>query len=719
MAFTIKESDDIINDIIVNIVSNVSQVSDVNPGSVLRQLTEAIGTELYDIYQEIEDVYDGTRILTAESTDLDNLGALVGVTRTAGTAASGTATFLRETVATSDFTISAGSIISTNPALGTQYKYTVTAATTFDSDISNDSNDYIEGVFKYPLSERFVGSITTLDGTSGAAGYTFAESTDFDVEEVSGEYLPDTESLVEIDDCDATTGWVADAGATAIATNNVNNVEGTNDLELGKSTAVATNTFYYKQLGAAINNTSKRNFIWIYITDAAALAKLDSLTIRISSDTTPTNNYYQMELSNLAVGMNMYNVYYGDSTTTQTGFPNTDTINSIRIDINTNNAADTLTAGDIEMDFWFATTSATAYYGDVISWTYATGTLPDTATAFETDWKPLSVDVAVSAEAIGTNYNVAAGQLTYRVSYVANVTGVYNYYAMAGGTDEEEDDDYRTRIQGAASAAGNATTEALEQALLALDGVQSVLVDDLPTQDIYGPTGGVRTQEPHIMYTAVGDQKLDYEVVYLDDTAAPTNIIVADAYDDVTPDYTYGTASDYYLDSDTNKIIWDTSVPGTTCPTNGASYYVGYQANWVGHVQIYVAGYQAPLSSSVETLIDAAIAATKAAGVQVDWEEATVNYVNITCTVTVDTAAGYNESEVKTNVQTALITWLNNMDIADDVLVAAFYEEVMTVDGVTNVVITDWDGNVVAPFVDVSIGDSEVARPEDSGITVN
>ena len=66
--------------------------------------------------------------------------------------------------------------------------------------------------------------------------------------------------------------------------------------------------------------------------------------------------------------------------------------------------------------------------------------------------------------------------------------------------------------------------------------------------------------------------------------------------------------------------------------------------------------------------------------------------------------------------ETAIV---ENKDIGDDVLVAEFYEEVMTIDGVTNVTIDDWDGDVVAPFSDVSIGTNEVARPEDSGIIVN
>lgn len=113
------------------------------------------------------------------------------------------------------------------------------------------------------------------------------------------------------------------------------------------------------------------------------------------------------------------------------------------------------------------------------------------------------------------------------------------------------------------------------------------------------------------------------------------------------------------------------------------------------------------------------ISETKAAGVQVTWQEPDVNFINITSTVTVDTDAGYNADTVKTEVQTAVINWLNAMEIGEDVLVSEYINIVMSIDGVKNVSITDWDGDSSAPFSDVTIDSDEIARPEDSGIIVN
>ena len=115
MTFTEKELNDIINDIIINILENTDEITDANVGSVMRQFVEALSQELVEIYDEINNVYDGSRISTATSTDLDELGYLVGINRKSGTQATGYVTFERNTVSLSDFTISAGAIISTQP----------------------------------------------------------------------------------------------------------------------------------------------------------------------------------------------------------------------------------------------------------------------------------------------------------------------------------------------------------------------------------------------------------------------------------------------------------------------------------------------------------------------------------------------------------------------------------------------------------------------------
>jgi uncharacterized phage protein gp47/JayE len=705
MAYTIKEQENIINDMLVDIVTNVTKVNDLNTGSVLRTLTESLAQEIYYQYQQMQNIYDGTRISTAEGDDLDNLGTIVGITRTEGNQAEVDVTFERESTVSSDFTIPAGTIVSTQPnsSLG-QLKFVTLADGTFDASITDEEVTFNNGFYNYKLSERKIGDIITLTATVSSSSEDLTKGSDFSIVEDFEGYLPDNSDITTIDDCE-TADWSDSTDATADALNSTNYKEGSNSIDLGKSGTASIDAYYSKTLASVKSITNKQVFFWFYIKDATELAKFDNLKIRLSSDTTPTNNYYEFTLNDsLETGWNYYVLDYtqtGDRT--RTGSPNTDQIKSLRIHIETNNTTDTITSGDIGMDFWFIS-EAEYYRGDIIQFNDAE-TIPDDGTTFYIDWKPLSVDITCQAEEIGEEYNLSQDVIIYKVSTISSINTINNYVSSSGGQDEESDTDYRARIQNAAAVAGNATTTALEQSILAIPGVNSVLVNDLPEKS--------STDEPHVYNSSVDLYKLNNEIVTLDDSSSPTNFDIKDSAGGSSA-YTYGT--DYTVDTDTSEIDW--SVGGTN-PTSGNFFYVDYDYNWLGHVEIIVAGEASPISSDVQSDVDDAINETKAAGIQVTWTEPTINYINITSTVTVDTDAGYNSSTVKTEVQTAVINWLNAMEIGEDVLISEYINTVMNIDGVSNVSITNWDGDTSAPFSDVTIDNDEVARPEDSGIVVN
>ena len=715
MTFINKERTDIINDIIIKIVDNVRDISDINPGSVIRTLIEGLAQEVSLTYDEIQAVYEGTRILTATGNDLNNLGEIVGIIRTPGTLSTGVVTFNRETIINNDFIISQGSTISTNPAEGEQLFFTVDEDSTFQSQIS-ENNHYIDGIFKYRLSERLIGLINSLIGTVGALSRTFLLNSDYQITSVDGEHIPVINSLVTIDDCDAVTGWTNSTGSLAELVTTTGHKQGTGMLNLGKSGSTTNTINYSKTLSNAINLLDKRLFLWFNIADSSTLNKISSIKIRLSSNNTPTNNYYEMSLINLKTGNNLYSASYLGSP--QTGFPNVETINSVRIIIETNNDSDVISSGDIAMDYWHASESERPYYGDVIEW-LDSGTQPNHDTSFVTIWNPLSVDANVSSTVTGEGVNVSANKIVYKVDLIPNITSLTNYYGLSSGTNVETDNDLRDRIRGAASRAGKATSEAIKQTLVGINGLQSVSVDDLPLFNVYGPTGSVRTQEAHVMNVASGRTRLNFDILNLNNLTSPTNIIIADSYDDDTPDYTYGASNNYHYDEDLRSIVWDITTPGTTCPINGSTFYVGYQVNLLGNVQVYVAGFASPLSSNISTKIDEAIENVKAAGVTVNWSEANVININVTCSVVIDTDGGFNELTVREQVQEAIILWLNAKDVGDNVLLAEFYEAVMAVEGVTNVTLSNWDGDTSAPFNDITIGFNQVARPEDGMITVN
>lgn len=95
-------------------------LSDRNPGSVVRMLAESFSVEMAVLSKQLENVYRAGFLETAEGRDLDQLTTLVGVTRRTRANAVGTVVFSRNSPATGDITIVAGTRVSTaEPPLAT------------------------------------------------------------------------------------------------------------------------------------------------------------------------------------------------------------------------------------------------------------------------------------------------------------------------------------------------------------------------------------------------------------------------------------------------------------------------------------------------------------------------------------------------------------------------------------------------------------------------
>ena len=89
------------------------RLTDRNPGSILRTLAESFAREYAVVSRQLERVYDEAFIETADGRALDQLVALVGVTRRTQLFAVGEVVFSRLTPAPGDVTIEAGTPIST------------------------------------------------------------------------------------------------------------------------------------------------------------------------------------------------------------------------------------------------------------------------------------------------------------------------------------------------------------------------------------------------------------------------------------------------------------------------------------------------------------------------------------------------------------------------------------------------------------------------------
>lgn len=88
-------------------------LNDRNPGSVLRTLAESFAREFAVLSQQLDLVYDAAFVETATGRDLDQVAALVGVSRRGATHARGEVVLRRPTPAPADITVPAGTLVST------------------------------------------------------------------------------------------------------------------------------------------------------------------------------------------------------------------------------------------------------------------------------------------------------------------------------------------------------------------------------------------------------------------------------------------------------------------------------------------------------------------------------------------------------------------------------------------------------------------------------
>ena len=88
------------------------------------------------------------------------------------------------------------------------------------------------------------------------------------------------------------------------------------------------------------------------------------------------------------------------------------------------------------------------------------------------------IEVPAEAIDVGSAYNVASDQVLIIETPVQGVSKVTNPNAFTGGTDPESDEDYRARIPLYLDALKRATKGALRSAVLSVEGVQDVIVED-------------------------------------------------------------------------------------------------------------------------------------------------------------------------------------------------------------------------------------------------
>ena len=181
------------------------------------------------------------------------------------------------------------------------------------------------------------------------------------------------------DSCDATTGWSITGGALVV--NNVTFIEGTGSLDMSKTATNVYSSIITKSTLTAVNLTSDSFIVWMYIKDAATLAKLQVVFIDLGSD---ASNYYRWraQTNQMFVGWNpIFDMIPADAYQT-VGAPTIASLTYCKINVQAALITNTWPAGSILVDWIAQYTPSDLVATQTIDTTNltvtATGTLPKT-----------------------------------------------------------------------------------------------------------------------------------------------------------------------------------------------------------------------------------------------------------------------------------------------------------------------------------------------------
>ncbi len=198
------------------------------------------------------------------------------------------------------------------------------------------------------LTNNLADSATLIEST---------QTTGFAAENVQDKRLTkrwrtSSESAFTIHDNCETADWTQALAGLNEVVDGVNFIEGAGSLKLGKD---GTNTVArYTKTFSAINLTSKRLRLAVFVIDSTALNKLDvTLPVRIYARSSASDFFIIPAVTRAALTAGAWVLIGADSdvsTWSRIGTPDITAITSIRIEVKTTNAGDLLTSGDVGID---------------------------------------------------------------------------------------------------------------------------------------------------------------------------------------------------------------------------------------------------------------------------------------------------------------------------------------------------------------------------------
>lgn len=727
MALTPRPYEDIVNNIVERLLTANPELTDLNESSIIRMLIETYSLELSSVefngvYQQIVEVYNSTRLSTATDDDLEELGKIVGVARDTGQQATAIETFMRTTPTGSDFTIPAGTSISTTPDDASELiKFTTDAAGEFLIQIVDEERLFVNGLYQYRLEQRFFESLV-LTADISSIPTVLVEDTDYEILEWDADLIDNT-AMLTFSDCDTLTGWTYSADAITPTIVTTPAIHAGSAIQFGKSGTTQTYVDYTLTQVAGIDTSTLSPIVHFYIKDQSSLDKISHLDFHFG-DSASDYLINTVDDTELVVGWNELKL--DTALANLQGAPQVGDIKYFSVRINVDVPGDTFALGDILIDFIYYSTWKN-YTGSVISFL---GTVnPDNDTNMLSTYNPLSLDIQSTSLAVGSAQNAGINKLDYKVSAISQITSVTNYESAFGGEDEETDEELRVRIGNATTGLGKATVDAITSAVLEFDFVTSAVVEDMPVRNTVDVItfDGVETVYPlskqvalfdsltrvsverTTLNGAIDDSTASIAVVDasdLDNMAGTNNYILiedeiieftgvstntltgcvrgslgttATSHIDTTIVGAYLLPTEHYLFTQTSDISLQPDAITDVIVLTDDDITIAYDYRWLGTINVITAG-NFTFTDSQNTLIEDKVDEFKAAGINSLTSSPTVVNVNVSANVKIH--AGYVFEDVRQAIVANIEDALNDFSIAEDVQLSQIIGAITGVDGV-------------------------------------
>lgn len=668
----------IVNDIVNNILSRTTDVTDFNLHSIIRNLIESFAIELESplgtgLYNKIEEVYKSTKVASAEGDDLTDLGELVGVNRKQGSKALVMETFELLSPPEDSTTVPTGTKVYSGNLSFTK--------TSTNDDILPMTYEVtipiVDGLNLYILPHR---SLNPDFNIVGYQNLQFAPANNPDnfspiLDTDLGEFtiMPKTKrsfatssDMTTIEDCEDYNDWNeitgASYGSIDLDSSNIR-LEGTNSITFetqGSNRLYGFDNQIFNNMNEGFDISSKKIGFSMRM-NSNALNVVKRIRFRYGID---ENNYsFRDYLGNsLVEGWNdLVNDLDTDFVVGNIDYYD---MRYIGIEIELYGTGVNLSKGDIQLDYFFLSEihEKTTQYLNIGGNTARPANFENGFLKFT--YQPMSVDVEMECDVPGTVGNIIPNRLTS--SNLMSFPICNNYESGFEGTDTENDISLRRRIL-SNRASARATKNSIISALSNLPFVTSTSLEN-------APGGYVDIKADNIPGERHTGTDISFELN--NKTAFQDNNLVVYDWNNPTTRYVHG--EDYLLDySSTITLTSQTTIPNP--------YDIGVSYRWgiPGTFRVFVSGQSNIVVGSTrwQQIMDV-INEYKASGTLFTVDQVILEPIPITIEIAVSEGYSLTDAAFKERITNAIIERGNHYDISEDLINSQLESAAMSIPGV-------------------------------------